>query len=446
VFRVRDSGPAARIGASAAAACTVLAAAGCSTPSTSAARTPASVSSTSAASTPAPSAAMADMAASSPEQDKGAAAGIRLQSLIAQHSVLVADLMRARITRAPDVAQAADVALATNTKALSTLVDSLFGTKAGATFSDIWGAHIRYFYEYADALGTHDNAGLTAARAHLHTSETKIGGFFAGASGGRLTDAGARTAVTAHIEHLLGQADAFAKGNFAAAGEDYAMAYEHGFEMGGALASALLPRPLVAQLNQPEWRLRAALTNVLGEHVALVVAAMRAANGKAADFRAMGSALNANTVKLATAVDSLYGTAAAKRFQNIWADHVDALMAYTSSKVRGDDAGTSAAQARLRAFEPALARFLAGATASKLGAQALAHAFNEHDRMLAGELDSYQAKDYAQAHTMSYQAYQQMYDLAGQLSHAIGVTLGSKLPKGGSQTGGGGMARVVSGR
>ena len=59
---------------------------------------------------------------------------------------------------------------------------------------------------------------------------------------------------------------------------------------------------------------------------------------------------------------------------------------------------------------------------------------------------AYQAKDYGQAHQLSYQAYQQMFDLAGQLSHAIGVTLGAKLPKGGSQTGGGGMAAVVSRR
>jgi hypothetical protein len=310
----------------------------------------------------------------------------------------------------------------------------------------VWGDHVRYFYAYADALGAHDKAALTAARAHLGTSEARIGDFFAGASAGRLPGPAARSAVTTHIDHLLAQADAFAAGRYAAAGEDYAMAYEHGYAMGGALASALLPKAVVTQLQQPEWKLRAALTNELGEHVALVVAAMRAATGKAADFEALGTGLNRNTVQLASAVDSLYGASAAKKFQNIWADHVDALMAYTSSTVRGDKAGARKAQAQLRAFEPTLAAFLAAATKSKVGAQALAAAYNEHDRMLLGELDAYQAKDYGQAHQLSYQAYQQMFDLAGQLSHAIGVTLGAKLPKGGSQTGGGGMASVVSRR
>jgi hypothetical protein len=33
-----------------------------------------------------------------------------------------------------------------------------------------------------------------------------------------------------------------------------------------------------------------------------------------------------------------------------------------------------------------------------------------------------------------------MFDLAAQLSNAIELTLGSKLPRGGSQTGGGGTA------
>jgi hypothetical protein len=409
----------------------------------------------SAAASPAPSSSPSSSAGdgtmdmttqSAAAQDKGAAAGIRLQSLVAQHSVLVADMMRARIVRAPDVAQAADAALGKNTQALASLVDNLFGAAAGQQFADIWGGHIRYFYAYADALGTKDTAAADSARRDLATSEIKLGDFFAGASGGRLPKAAARDAVTAHINHLLAQADAFAKGKYTQAGADYAMAYEHGYAMGGALASTLLPKDVATQLGQPQWKLRAGLTNLLGEHVALVVAATRAANGDAADFNALGKGLNENTTKLGTAVESLYGNAAADRFQSLWADHVDALMAYTSATVKGDDTGARAAQARLQSFAPALAAFLAGATKSKLGAQALAQAYNEHDRMLMGELTAYQAKDYNKAHQLSYQAYDQMFGLAGQLSNAIGLTLGANLPKGGSQTGGGGMAAEVGRR
>jgi hypothetical protein len=146
------------------------------------------------------------------------------------------------------------------------------------------------------------------------------------------------------------------------------------------------------------------------------------------------------------AVDSLYGDKPASQFQNLWADHVDALMTYTSATVDSDKAAADDAEARLRAFEPALAKFLAGATQSQLGAQALARAYFEHDQMLVSEINAYHSKDYNQAHQLSYQAYDQMFDLAAQLSHAIGVTLGKNLPKGGSQTGGGGMASVVGRR
>jgi hypothetical protein len=354
--------------------------------------------------------------------------------------------MRARIVRAPDVTQAADAALSKNTQALASLVDNLFGTAAGRQFTDVWGGHIRYFYAYADALASKDTAALATVRRDLVTSETRLGDFFAGASGGRLPKAAARQAVTAHINHLLAQADAFAKGQYTEAGADYTMAYEHGYGMGGALASTLLPKSLANELGQPQWKLRSGLTDLLGEHVALVVAAMRAATGDAADFQALAKGLNDNTAKLGAAVESLYGSAAADRFQSLWADHVDALMAYTSSTVKGDDAGARAADARLTAFAPALAAFLAGATKSKLGAEALAQAYNEHDRMLMGELTAYQAKDYNRAHQLSYQAYDQMFDLSGQLANAIGLTLGANLPKGGSQTGGGGMAAEVGRR
>jgi hypothetical protein len=181
--------------------------------------------------------------------------------------------------------------------------------------------------------------------------------------------------------------------------------------------------------------------------VALVVAAMRAASGPStADFKAIGAALNRNTQGLSAAVGTLFGAPAASKFQSLWADHVDALMTVTAGAARGDAAAQQEGRRRLRAFEPALATFLAAATGSRIGADALAHAYGQHDQMLLGEVEAYQAKDYTKAHDLGYQAYDEMFDVAGQLSHAIELTLGEKLPKGGSQTGGGGMAAVVGGR
>ena len=121
-------------------------------------------------------------------------------------------------------------------------------------------------------------------------------------------------------------------------------------------------------------------------------------------------------------------------------------MTVTSASAQGDAVKQAEGQRQLRAFEPKLARFLDTATQSRIGADALAHAIAMHDQMLLEEIQAFQAKDYAKAHDLGYSAYDEMFDLAAQLSHAIQLTLGAKLPHGGSQTGGGGMAGVVGRR
>jgi hypothetical protein len=121
-------------------------------------------------------------------------------------------------------------------------------------------------------------------------------------------------------------------------------------------------------------------------------------------------------------------------------------MTLTSAAARGDTAKQEQGSRQLRAFEPALASFLNSATQSRIGADALARAIAMHDQMLIQEVQAFQAKDYAKAHDLGYSSYDEMFDLAAQLSHAIQLTLGSKLPRGGSQTGAGGMAWAVSRR
>ena len=63
-----------------------------------------------------------------------------------------------------------------------------------------------------------------------------------------------------------------------------------------------------------------------------------------------------------------------------------------------------------------------------------------HDRVLLAEIDAYAAKNFQSAQDLSQQTYAEMFTVAKQLSAAIGATLGPRLPRGGSQTGGGGSA------
>jgi hypothetical protein len=288
---------------------------------------------------------------------------------------------------------------------------------------------------------------MQQARQQLVAAESALGSFLAGASKGRLTSANAKADMRMHVEGLLAQADAYAKGDYATADSEYQQAFRHTYALGGTFAAALLPAKDAATLGTPSWQLRVNLTEALGEHVALIVAAMRAVSGTTtADFKGLGGALNSNTVALSGAIGTLFGAPAAARFQALWADHVDALIAVTSAAATGDTTKQEEGQRQLAAFAPALAKFLNGATQSRLSADALSQAFVMHDQMLIQEVQAFQAKDYATAHDLGYQAYDQMYDLSAQLSHAIELTVKAKLPRGGSQTGAGGMASVVSRR
>jgi hypothetical protein len=375
-----------------------------------------------------------------------AEATLRLQSLLGQHAILAADMMRARIGNDSDLAQAANAALGSNTQALAGLLKPVIGDPATEQFTTLWGKHVESLFTYARALSTKDDAGRRQIRSTLVGYEDQLAAFFTVESKGRLDRAAAMDAVRMHVDHLLDGADVYAAHNDAAAASLYRVSYSHTFDLGGTLARALLPADVSRQLDTPGLKLRTALTKLLGEHVALVVAAMRSTARDDHDSTALGDAVNANTLELTGAIDSLYGRKAARGFQSLWADHCDELMAYTMAAAGGDAAGREQARLKLRVFEQAMGSFLDTATQNRLGRPALVQTLVLHDRTLLAEIDAYSAKNFQEAHDLSYRTYQDMFSVAHQLADAIGATLAGRLPTGGSQTGGGGMAKVVEGR
>jgi hypothetical protein len=182
------------------------------------------------------------------------------------------------------------------------------------------------------------------------------------------------------------------------------------------------------------------LARLLGEHVVLVVAATRAGVTNAPDFAAAAEAVNTNTRDLTGAVDTLFGAGPAQRFQSLWADHIDQLMAYTTGVAAPDAKRRQDAVSRLNGFENAFATFLTTATAGRLSSAPLAKAILTHDQMLLAQVDAFAAKQYQQAYDSAYSTYGHMVEVASQLADAFAGTVGSRLPKGGSHTGYGGTA------
>jgi hypothetical protein len=365
---------------------------------------------------------------------------LQLEALLGQHAVLAADMMRGRIRDDEDFAQAANVAIARNTDDLSAVVGSVSGEQAAGEFRTRWAEHVTELFNYSRGIAANDAAVRDGARAKLTEDEGELADYFSAASGGRLPREAARTAVQTHVDHLLQQADAYAARDYGRANELYRESYSHTFGIGHALAATILPPDQAAVLQQPSWRLRSELDRLLGEHVTLAVAALRAGATGSPDFAAAADALNGNTSDLGAAMSTLFGAQAGQQFLSLWADHVEQLVSYTAGVAANDAPRREAALGRLRGFENQLAGFLDSATGSKVRSADLAKAFLAHDEMLTRQVDAFTAKDFRQAHELAYGTYRDMVGLARQLSDAFGESVAARLPQGGARTGAGGMA------
>jgi hypothetical protein len=371
---------------------------------------------------------------------------LQFQALLGQHTVLAADMMRGRIRNDPDLAQATNAALGKNTDALGKLISNQLGAPAAQTFTPLWSGHVKALFNYAGGLAAGDRAAMAQAKVSVTQVESKLAGFFAANSGGKLTKQAAVAGVTEHVSHLLEQADQYAAKDYAASDASYRAGYAHAFAAGKGIGTALLTPAEGAQLDTATWRLRSALTQLLGEHVELVIGALRSGATDAPDFTAAANAVNGNTTDLAGAIGVLFNPAAGAAFQQLWADHIDLLVRYAAAIAKGDDSARTAVSGGLSGFEGKLAAFLATATGNKLAAQQVAKALGSHDTMLRQQVDAFVAKDYVTAHDVAYSTYQEMFGLSGQLAEAFGETVAKKLPVGAAQTGRGGMAAVIGGR
>src|SRR5688572_10489361 len=103
---------------------------------------------------------------------------LRLQGLLAHHSVLASDMMRGRISSQDDLLAAVNAALGKNTDAISQLVGSLYGDQAARQFTGVWTRHLEALLRYAKGLADQNDQTRAEARAALEEFERDIGFFF----------------------------------------------------------------------------------------------------------------------------------------------------------------------------------------------------------------------------------------------------------------------------
>jgi len=366
-----------------------------------------------------------------------------LEELFGQDVFVGVRVTRSRLRGDPDFTQAAVDALSRNSDDLTKLLGQVYGSARAEEFRRLWEAQQEGLVAYARAASQHDQAAKAAARRQLDASPGRIAQYLHDLTAGKIAAGTISSRLKTHIDDLIGFTDAYAAGDYATAYRIERADYERQFALGTVIAAGMAggrTGNLPASFDSPLTRLRSTLGELLGEHLQLAVDAMGAALRGGPEFRADAAQVNADTEQLASAFGVLFGPQSGTRFESVWGDHVDALVSYSGAVAAKDQNSKAKALARLRAFEQHLSTFLSTSTEGRLKAPALSEMLHMHDRDLVGQLDAYARGDYTTAYRVTYDAYQHMFAVATTLSGAIGPTIAARLPKGGVQTGGGGMA------
>ena len=362
-----------------------------------------------------------------------------LERLLGEHVLLADEGVRTTLLRQTEQNDAVSAAVDRNTDELVDVISEQAGPAAGQAFSAAWKRHVDVLGAYARALQTGDVPGQAGARREYVAAESELAKAFSVVVGGTVPIAALTAGATAHGNHLLDQAEAFA-------GKDYDKAYAiqgEGFS-GGLGAADVFARGVAtdqhlstAELDAPRRTLQSALSGLFGHHMGLMVQSMRAAHDGTADFAAGGRAVNANTAQIASALRTLYGEDASRQFLAIWAGHVEGLYAYARAENQTERAKL---HDRGADYAPDLARLLATATDQRLSSIELAAAFTEHDHHLRDSLKAYADEDFPASEQEAERGYKHMFQLSQTLAIAMGDVVAATLPQGGPATGGGGLA------
>jgi hypothetical protein len=184
--------------------------------------------------------------------------------------------------------------------------------------------------------------------------------------------------------------------------------------VGHAMAS-----PSTSTTATPAASLRTALNALFAEHVYLAAAATGAAlGGREAEFKAAASALDANSVAIASALGSVYGKDAEAAFLPLWRRHIGFVVDYTVGTASADRARQDKAVSDLVAYTQDFGAFLASANPN-LPKSVVADLVKHHVVTLKDLIDAQAAKDPARAYVAVRAAAGHMRQIADPLAEAI---------------------------
>jgi len=163
---------------------------------------------------------------------------ILLQTLLAEHSELAIQTMRAIIDETPDL-DALREAITVNTDALTEAIGLVYGPSVARAFDQLWTQHIEFFAAYAVALQRGDDDAATEAHDQLTDYSLDFSSFWSTATGGTAPVEVVEGLLHDHVRQLLDQADQWAGGDRAAAYASQAEANAHAAVFAATLAGSI---------------------------------------------------------------------------------------------------------------------------------------------------------------------------------------------------------------
>ena len=284
---------------------------------------------------------------------------------------------------------------------------------------------------------------MDEAMSALDAYADRYGQLIASATDGKLSADAVAEGVAEHIHHMIQATDAYAAGDFSRAFLLQREAYAAMFGTAKSLAGAAVTQPngeLPVAFDSPRENLRSGLGQLLGEHVELAFDATRAIVAGQPAAEAAAQTLNENTQDILAAMQGAVGDRASAAFGQVWAAHINALVAFSIGVADDDDLAQAAARARLDDFPGKLSALLAPLSDGSVAAETVVAALREHDQQLLQQVTAYAAKDYDTSHDLAYAGYDHMFAVAATLADVLGGEAGKTSPRGGADTGAGGAA------
>ena len=361
----------------------------------------------------------------------------QLQTLLSHQATLAMRLTRATLTDDPGFVDAAGNALVRNVDDLEAALTRAVGADAAQRLSSQWERQTQSLFQYATGVRDDDVDARRLATRQIDGVVEDQATLLARLGDGRVDRAAVADALRSYFDHQIRQVQRFGAGDHGRAYELQRLAFAATFPLARTTAQAAVRVPDPS----PTDELRTALSMLLGEHVELAIDTMRAGATGAEDFEAAAAALDANTRDVTEAMDALFGAKQAQAFNEVWADHIDLFVDYTVAVVEGDAAARDAVREK---FDRVMRRFgttLQRTTGGLVDADVVTEEMGAHEQHLIDQIEQYADDDYRAAHQVSYAAYQHIRHVARVLAAPFAKAVAEDIPRGGSQTGGGGMAR-----